>query len=179
MILIMSNEFSFRTHRQNIIDGVSRSQFMNTKIALILIISLCLTVLVFITALLFGLAEGGSFTFNHSRYLLYFFVQSTLYMSVGLVFALIFKRSGISIGIYFLYAFILENVLSAILNKYFRPVGYLLPLDSADKLIPMPISLFKGLSQNIPDEKYLLLTSFIWIVACLWFCKRRFENSDL
>ncbi|MDR1055309.1 MAG: ABC transporter permease [Prevotellaceae bacterium] len=179
MILIISNEYSFRTHRQNIIDGVSRSQFIVTKILLAIILSVCLTVLVFIVALLFGIAEGDSaFSLQLIKYVFYFFIQSVAYISVAMVLVLLLKRSGISIGVYFLYAFILENTVTALINNKLNPVGYFFPLESADKLIPLP-GIFGQINQNVPDEKYLLLTSIIWIIACLWFCKLKFEKSDL
>ena len=44
---LLTNEFNFKTHRQNIIDGWSRSEFINIKIVLIVIISLLATLFVF------------------------------------------------------------------------------------------------------------------------------------
>src|SRR5436190_3460239 len=38
VIMLMSNEYSFRTHRQNIIDGWSRKQFVTSKLLDVLII---------------------------------------------------------------------------------------------------------------------------------------------
>ncbi len=35
LILLITNEFSFRTHRQNIIDGWARKDFYNVKLALV------------------------------------------------------------------------------------------------------------------------------------------------
>ena len=178
MILLLCNEFSFKTHRQNVIDGVSRSQFIHTKLLLALIFSLLLTLLVTLTACLFGAINGGgTFSLTSMRYIPYFFIQSILYLNVGMVFALIFKRSGISIGVYFLYIFILENVLSLILNKYLSPLGALLPLEASDNLIPVPVSL--GLPDNTPGEGYLLIACLVWIIASVWFCKYKFEKHDL
>lgn len=178
MILLMCNEYSFKTHRQNVIDGVSRSQFIHTKLLLALIFALLLTLLVALTACLFGaIAGGGSFSLTSMKYIPYFFIQSVLYLNVAMMFALIFKRSGISIGVYFLYAFILENVLVLVLNKYLRPLGNFLPLEASDGLIPIPVSL--GTQSNSPDELYLLVASLVWIGVSCWICKHRFEKYDL
>lgn len=179
MILIMSNEFSFRTHRQNIIDGLSRNQFISTKIVLVILFAVGLTILVFLTACIFGFFEGGSsFSLLRSEYIFYFFIQSIIYISVAMVFVLLLKRSGVSIGLYFLYAFVLENMFSGIINHLVKPLGYFLPLDSADKLIPIPIG---GLNEalNYPNEVYLLLTAVVWISLCLWFCRNKFVKDDL
>lgn len=179
LILIMSNEFNFRTHRQNIIDGLSRSQFITAKIALVVIISIVLSILVFIIASLYGLIEGGTFSAGYLKYIVYFFIQSLSYTSIALVFAIMLRKSGLSIVLYFLYAFILEEILVASLNKIARPIGYFLPLESADKLVPVPLSLLKDFNQDIPNEMYFLAASIIWIAAALWFCRYKFLNSDL
>ena len=45
MIISVTNEYSFKTHRQNVIDGVTRTQFIVTKLACGVIIALASTVL--------------------------------------------------------------------------------------------------------------------------------------
>ena len=59
MILIVTNEFSFRTHRQNIIDGWSRRNFIDVKIVMALIAAVVSTIVVFFTAIIFGFASGS------------------------------------------------------------------------------------------------------------------------
>lgn len=54
IIMLMTNEFNFKTHRQNIIDGLSRQQFIGVKIMMVLILAVLITLLNFITALVFG-----------------------------------------------------------------------------------------------------------------------------
>ena len=41
--MFISNEYTFKTHRQNIIDGWSRKQFITSKLMDVLIISLIVT----------------------------------------------------------------------------------------------------------------------------------------
>lgn len=180
MIFLMSNEYSFRTGRQNVIDGVSKAQFIDTKIALILVISLALTLLTFLTGVLFGLAGDTPFSFEGIEYLGYFFVNAASYMSVALVIVILLKRSGVSIGIYFLYSFIVENLLGLIINKkIWEDAGNFLPLESADKLIPMPSSIGKIMNPTEIEPIYFLAAAVIWIAACLMFCKYHFQKSDL
>jgi len=51
MIISVTNEYSFKTHRQNIIDGWSRTEFILVKIVLAFIISIISTLVVFLIAL--------------------------------------------------------------------------------------------------------------------------------
>ena len=54
LIILITNEFTFRTHRQNIIDGWSRLQFIHVKIVMALLVAIFSAILVFFTALAFG-----------------------------------------------------------------------------------------------------------------------------
>lgn len=179
IILLMANEYSFRTNRQSVINGLNRSQFIGAKILLLLAIALLATLLAFVVAALLGLTGEPPFSLHNVKYIGYFFVAAMSHMSVALVIILLFKRSGISIGLYFLYIFIVENLLSVFINKLVPKAGFFLPLESADKLIPVPSTIGKMLQDNPPDATYLLIAACVWIAACPLFCKYRFEKSDL
>ena len=181
IILLVSNEFNFRTHRQNVIDGVSRTQFISTKIVLSVIFASAMTMMALLTACLFGAAGDGAFSLEGIKYIGYFFVQSLEYMSAAMVLAVFVKRAGIGIGLYFIYTFIVENILSLILNhRIYAGSGYFLPLSSADELIPVPTTIGKLLRPDeMPGDAWLLLTAVAWIALIFWLCKRRFEKADL
>lgn len=183
IITLVTNEFTFRTHRQNIIDGISRTQFIYTRMVLSLIIAIVSTILVFLAGLLFGsMQSGGTFSFKGMEYLFYFFLQTLSYTSVGLLFGILFKRAGIAIGIFFIYAFILENMLAGILNRILigNGAGSFLPLESADSLIPFPF--LRALTSEFtvtPPTAYLLVACTCYLIAYFVICKLRFERSDL
>src|SRR4249919_857868 len=78
IITLTTNEFTYRTHRQNIIDGWSRNQFIRIKLFEVLIFSVFVTIIVFITAWIFGLAVKApepAGQFKDSYYIFGFFVQ--------------------------------------------------------------------------------------------------------
>lgn len=181
MILLVSNEYNFRTHRQNVIDGLGRSQFIVAKIALAVIFAGVVALMMALTACIFGLTDDGEFSSEGIRYVGYFFVQSLLYMSVAMAVAVFVKRAGIGIGLYFVYSFIVENIVSLVLNrKVYAGSGYFLPINSADRLIHAPTAIGKMLRPDtIPDEMWLLLAAVAWTVFFFWLCKRRFETMDL
>ncbi|HTF29632.1 MAG TPA: ABC transporter permease, partial [Flavitalea sp.] len=62
IILLTSNEFVFKTHRQNIIDGWSRKTFVHTKLLLVIMLSIVTTIISTLTALIFGVASGDPFS---------------------------------------------------------------------------------------------------------------------
>lgn len=181
IITSVTNEYAYKTHRQNIIDGLSRTQFIYVKMMLVVIIALASTLIVFITAWLFGLSSGSSFSFDKSEYVAYFFVQALSYTAFALLTGLVLKRSGVAIGLFFLYALVLENMLSGVLNKYFKPVGSYLPLETTDRLIPFPF--FRRVVQQIlkdqPGPASFLGMAAVYLVLYFILSKRKLENSDL
>ena len=181
MIISFTNEYSYKTHRQNIIDGWSRMEFITVKIMLVFILAIVSTIAVFITALLFGLAENASnFTFDKVENIGYFFVQALSYSSVALLFSLLFKRSGIAIGVFFLYISFIENMLSGLLNKYANNIGRYLPLETTDNLIPFPF-LRNIVGQFLPtyNVPLLLTMSAVYLALYYFISIKKFSTDDL
>lgn len=182
VIISFTNEYSYKTHRQNIIDGWSRKEFILVKIVLTAIVALVATIAVFITALLFGLFENAaSFTFEKIEFIGYFFIQAVSYCAAALLFSLLFKRSGITIGVYFLYTLILENMLAGFLNRYTDYYGRYLPLETTDNLIRFPV--FKAVISQIPIPSYnttaLLITSAVYLALYYFISFKKFQTEDL
>ncbi|HRH61502.1 MAG TPA: ABC transporter permease [Chitinophagaceae bacterium] len=186
MIISVTNEYSYKTHRQNIIDGETRTQFIVTKLACGAVIAVVSTFIVFITAFYFGLVDGSSsFSLSDSEYIFYFFLQALSYCWLAVLVSLVFKRSGISIGVFFLYVIVLENVLSNLLNylanDFSDGPGKFLPIQSSDKLMPLPV--FKDTpvkvldnDTNIPLQVALVCA---YLAAYFFLSKRKFETDDL
>jgi ABC-type transport system involved in multi-copper enzyme maturation permease subunit len=180
IILLMSNEYTFRTARQSVIDGVSRRQFIDTKIALLFITALILSVVVFLTGLILGLLGTEPFSLDGAEFLGYFFVRALSFMSVAMVIVMLLKRSGVSIGIYLLYLFVVERLVGLILNKtIWDGAGLYLPLRSSSKLIPAPGYFGEVFETGDIDPLWYLAVAVVWIVACLAFCRWHFQKSDL
>ncbi|MES2775724.1 MAG: ABC transporter permease [Bacteroidota bacterium] len=183
MIFLISNEFTFKTHRQNIIDGLSRKQFVMVKLNVALIIAIATTLIVFLTTLAFGLLGGSSFTVEGIEYMGYFFVCSFVYILFAMVIALLLRKAALSVGIYFIYGLIIDNVIPALLRKSFdnKPIGsYFMPLDVADGLLPFPF--FKNVVEaalRTPNQMICLGICVAWIIFYYWFSIRKFENEDL
>lgn len=184
VITSITNEYSFKTHRQNIIDGWSRQQFIHVKIAQIVIISFLATVFVFLTSILYGLLAGSTFSFDKIQFVGYYFIQSLSYCLFALLIGVLIKRSGLSIGLFFLYCFIIENFLGAILNnmggvRSISGPGDYLPLNTVDNLIPFPF--FRSIVQlGTPPSAYVLLAlSAVYLFLYYFASVSKFQSQDL
>lgn len=181
IIISVTNEFSYKTHRQNIVDGWSRKQFILVKLALVVIFSLVASLIVFIVAAIFALRGNNAFSFEKFEFIGYFFIQSLSYLSVALFVSLLIKRSGLTIGVYFLYVFLLENVIGALMDNFFiKESGHYLPLNSADSLIGFPF--VRSLTDNFlyqPNYTLLLPLTAAYLAAYFIFSMRKFQTDDL
>lgn len=180
-IILFSNEFSFKTHRQNIIDGWTRSEFITVKFVFALLFSLVATILVGLVALLFGfITTSSKFSFSGMEYLIYIFIQTTAYITFAMLLAVIFRRSGVAIAVFFLYGLILEFILSVIINLKLdlAPAGYLLPLQITDVLIPTPFAK-DVFYKDAPPVWTLIIGSLFYIFVFYAFAIRKFNKDDL
>ncbi len=141
IIILTTNEFSFRTHRQNVIDGWNRLQFYHSKVGLVILFSVLATTYLFVLGVIFGLLYGGAASdiFDKIEQVGYFFLLSVDYLGFALFISIWIKRSGLSIGLFLLYALIVESILKGILNRGSDlDLGNYLPLQSSDELLPFP-----------------------------------------
>jgi len=142
VIILTTNEFTYRTHRQNVIDGWSRMQFFNGKVLMVVLFSLAATVYLFILGMIFGGVNSGSLSslFSEFQQVAYFFLLSLDYLGFGLFLAIWIRKSGLAIGLFLLYSMIIENIVKAIVNYYMdKPYGNLMPLQASDELLPFPL----------------------------------------
>ncbi len=180
IIMLMTNEFNFKTHRQNIIDGLSRQQFIGVKILLAVLLALIITLLNFITAMSFGSMTAGSFSTEGLEYIGYVFLQALAYIFFALMLAVLFRRSGLAIIIFILYGIIFEWLISALLTFQLKiaPYSYFLPLQTSDVLIPIPFGK-KIFYPDLPATTVLVAGIAAYIGLYLFFTRKKFVTDDL
>jgi ABC-2 type transport system permease protein len=179
IILLTSNEFTFKTHRQNIIDGWSRKDFVHTKLLLVLILSITVTIISTLTAVIFGIASGDSFSTDGMVNIFYIFLQSLSYITLALLLAVLFRRSGVALIVFFLYGLIFESIIYGLINRYINNQGgYFLPLQGVDVLLPMPFG-NKIFYNHAPEPYVLIISGLVYLGLYYFFLMRKFENDDL
>jgi len=180
IIMLMVNEFNFKTHRQNIIDGLSRSQFIGVKIVLALLLAVCITLINILTALYFGSVSPGSFSTEGMVNIWYIFLQSVAYIFFALMLAVLFRRSGLAIIIFFLYGLIFEWIITALITFQFKmaPVGYFLPLQVSDVLLPIPFGK-QVMYPHTPAVWILVSAILVYIFIYVFFARKKFLHDDL
>ncbi len=180
-IMLLTNEFNFKTHRQNIIDGWTRQQFITVKFVFALLFSFAATIFNFLVALLFGLITSGShFSFTGMENVIYIFIQTVAYITFAMFLAILFRKSGAAIAVFFLYGLIFEYLFTVLINMKFSlsPLGYFLPLQVTDVMLPIPFG-DKVIYKGAPDLWILVIASVVYICGYYFFALKKFKNEDL
>ena len=192
IVILITNEFNYKTHRQNIIDGFSRFEFLQVKISMAFIFAIAATLVVIITALMFGLASGTSFSVSGFENVGYFLLKAFTYNMVAIIISLLTKRSGVAIAIFFIYT-IFENGVSlflffmAVELKRTRGIdwgnmGNYLPMNASDGLLTAPFEQFSGMARDLLPSNYnyiVLSLALIYLVVFYLWSKRKMLRSDL
>jgi ABC-2 type transport system permease protein len=193
ILILVTNEFTYRTHRQNIIDGISRNQFTEVKLLLGVITALASTLLVFIAALLFGfIVNTGTFSFSGISNIGYFFLKALTYNFIAILIGVLVRRTGFAIAVFFIYT-VLENGISVLLlvwavnikkdhNIDLGNMGNYLPMNAADGLLYSPFDSFTNMANKFlpADYTWIVLTLAVIYLALFYFwSQRRMLKSDL
>lgn len=198
IVSMMANEYTNKTLKQNLIDGLSKKEFILSKFYTVVVFSLISTVFVFIVSLILGLIYSDfnelSIIFSDLEYILAFFVKLVGFFSFGLFMGILIKRSAFAVAGILVWLFI-ENLTrgllfwkvsqdSEVVNKFMQ----FLPLESMTNLIKEPFTklsavrslanqvgedLSKDFSVHYLDIFIVLVWTFLFIYLSYWLLKRR------
>ena len=102
IVSMMANEYTNKTLKQNLIDGLSKKEFILSKFYTVIVFSAISTLFVFVTSLILGYAYSDynefSIVFSDLDYLLAFFMKLVGFFSFGLFLGIWVKRSAFAVG---------------------------------------------------------------------------------
>ena len=150
IVSMMANEYSYGTLKQNLIDGMSKKEFILSKFLMVVVLAFASTVFVFVMSLILGLCFSSyteiEIIFSGLEYILAFFVKLTGFFSLCLFLGILVKRSAFALG-FMLVLSIAEGIVNGILSFHIFPnspiAGYItpfFPLESLSNLIIEPFS---------------------------------------
>ncbi|WP_276167620.1 ABC transporter permease [Zobellia alginiliquefaciens] len=102
IVSMMANEYSNKTIKQNLIDGLSKKEFILSKFLTVITFALISTVFVFLVSLVLGLVYSDfteiSIVFSGLKFLLAFFIKLVGFFSFCLFLGILVKRSAFALG---------------------------------------------------------------------------------
>lgn len=180
VIMLITNEYNYKTSRQNIIDGWSRSDFMWAKAIDVLLITLIVTLMFALVAFIMGLynTKGGeSSMFDQIYYVGLFSLHTFSQLSLAFLTGLLVRKAFLAMAIFVFYAMIAEPIAVGLLRfKFKSEIGRFFPLEIADRMLPPP-----SFMNKLDEAKYqaaldaipthIALT--VVLLALTWFINYR------
>jgi len=150
IVSLMSNEYSYRTLKQNLIDGLSKREFVMSKFITVVGYALISTLFVFIVSLGLGLAFSDynelSIIVMDLEYLVAYFIKLLGFFSFCLFLGIWVKRSAFAIGFLVIW-WIVEALLYALMKwQLFKDtqiadnIAQFFPLAAMGNLIKEPFT---------------------------------------
>jgi ABC-2 type transport system permease protein len=181
-VISITNEFQYRTLRQNIIDGLSRWEFLATKILTNLLLSMLSVAMIllisFVTGLIYTPVIEWDLVFADMEFLLAYFLEIFAFLSYALMLGVLIQRSGLTI-ILLLLSNMLEIIIRANVDDYASWLIPYFPMESISNLVPMPLKRYAF--QEIRD--YLTIDTIAiaagWTILFNYFGYLKLKYSNI
>lgn len=200
IVSMMTNEYSYGTLKQNLIDGLSKKEFVLSKFLVVVLFAIGSTFFIFLLSIILGYSFSSyteiSIVLTDIDYLLAYFVKLLGFFSFCLFLGILVKRSAFALGFLILWN-IVEWILYGIMKwGLFRDteiaenVSRFFPLESMSLLIFNParrMSVIKNaeqyagiINENIYGVNYFqILIVLVWTTLFVYLSYRLLKKRDL
>ena len=200
IVSMMANEYSYGTLKQNLIDGMSKKEFIQSKFLTVVLFAGLSTIFIFLLSLILGFSFSSyteiGIVFSEVEYLVAYFVKLIGFFSFCLFLGILVKRSAFTLGFLFVWN-IIEGLINGILTFKIFPksetaaaITQFLPLQSMSNLIIEPItrlSVVKNLGNQIGVENTksyaveptAVLIVLAWTFLFIYASYRLLQKRDL
>jgi ABC-type transport system involved in multi-copper enzyme maturation permease subunit len=200
IVSMMANEYSYGTLKQNLIDGMSKKEFILSKFLTILLFAFVSTVFIFLLSLILGFGFSSyteiGIVFSDLDYLLGYFIKLIGFFSFCLFLGILVKRSAFALGFLLVWN-IIEAIAKGILTYKIFPdskiaayITQFFPLESMSNLIVEPfsrLSVVKSIGTQIGIENtkdygvhfLSILIVLAWTLIFNLLSYRLLKNRDL
>ena len=200
IVSMMANEYSYGTLKQNLIDGMSKKEFVLSKFLTLVLFALTSTLFVFIMSIILGFSFSSytelGIVFSEMEYILTYFVKLIGFFSFCLFIGVLIKRSAFAIGFIFVW-FLVEKISYLtlkfdIFNRDPRvdQVYAFMPLESMSNLIVEPftrLSVIKNIQTAVGDTNVKdysvhfssILVVLVWTTLFIFLSYKIIKKRDL
>ncbi len=167
IVIIVHNEMLFRTMKQNLIDGLSKMQVVQSKLIVVVGMAILVTGITFLAGLLIGGFYSGFNGWYYNIHAVFaYFLQAIAYFTFAFFIAVVIRKAAIAI-ILFVVIFPLETIIGWILDGTVSRVPYqFFPLNVFSKMTPLPF-LEKMVSYEAKGKAVWLMPT--WGIYLLMF----------
>lgn len=181
VIISVTLEYSQKTIKQNIIDGLSKKEFLMSKLALVIAISLFSTILLFLLGLFLGLlyspVVGVSYMMENVEFVLAYGLEVFVFLCMALFAAFLIQKSGVTIILFLLYTACIEPIYTSFIYYKLKWPDWFYPVESINLLVRFPFQKYiLSYSHDVVllrDVAVAMGWAGIFIFLSYWLLKRR------
>ena len=183
VITSVTNEYAYRTMRQNIIDGLSRTEFLLSKVYTNILLSVASMVVIGIVAFVTGLIYSPDISWNwivaDIEFLPLYFLEVFMYLSFALMLGLLVQRAGLSIIILLLSKAIEAIITANLVEDYVPALLDYFPMRAIWNLIewPFPRYAFQEIKDYVDFKSVAIVVA--WIGLFNYFSYLKLKRSDI
>ncbi|WP_394749849.1 ABC transporter permease [Spongiimicrobium salis] len=199
IVSMMANEYSNKTIKQNLIDGLSKWEFVYSKFLTVFSFAAISTIFLFLVSLILGLGYSDyneiGIIFSDLEYLLAYFVKLVGFFAFCLFLGVFVKRSAFALGFLILWA-IIEQIVFGLLGwkvtswETAQNIKNFLPLESMANLVREPFSRLSAV-QNLGEQIgenfkfdhtvhwYQIAVVLVWTVIFVYLSYALLKKRDL
>lgn len=200
IVSMVANEYSYGTLKQNLIDGMSKKEFILSKFLTVTLFAFISTLFVFVMSLILGYSFSSynefGIVFSEMEYLLAYFVKLVGFFSFCLFLGVLIKRSAFAVGFLFVW-FLVETISHGILKfNIFNRAPWVdqlysfFPLESMSNLIVEPftrLSAIKNIQAAVGENSIKdydvhftsLLIVVVWTAIFIFSSYKIIQKRDL
>lgn len=182
VVISVTNEFAYRTLRQNIIDGMSRGQFIVSKILTNVLLSSISVLMIFVIGLTTGSIYSPSLDpavmITDVEFFFAYFLEIFFFLSYALMISMLVQRSGLTI-ILLLLSKMIELIITSNIDDYFPDIVPFFPFSAIWYLIEIPYPRYAF--QEIKDYLDIKTVSIVifWIVVFNYISYFKLKRADI
>jgi len=200
IVSMMANEYSYRTLKQNLIDGLSKKEFVLSKFLMVVLFAAISTIFIFLVSLILGLIfsdyNEAAIIFSDTEYILAYFIKLLGFFSMCLFLGVLVKRSAFAIGFLVVW-WIVESILYGLMKwKFFKDteiaenITQFFPLSAMSNLIIEPFTrlgavqsaanqLGEEYTKNYDVEFLPIAIVSVWTVLFIYWSYAILKKRDL
>lgn len=191
MINSITSEIGYKTMRQNIIDGLTKDDFLLGKAAFAVCLATFATLIYTFSTIVIGFAHTNDvdFTliFDTNGLVARFWLMSIGYLTIAGFIAFGVKRSGLSYILYFAYIFLIEFGIRMLQLYYFKSRAMLFyPINVIEDLVPNPLLKMPNVFLEkewgfsaILEPWEAIITALIYISIVIWLTRYLMLKRDI
>jgi len=183
VIISVNNDVTYNTLRQNIIDGISKKEYIFSKMSFIItmaaISTLFLFVLGFINGSIYSHVWGMEYIFDEMEFLAVFFYEVIIYCTLAFLLSLIIKKAGFVIVALFLYTLMFEPIATTIMinapalaDGIAPEIAQFFPIKALNNLISVPFGryVFMEIEDNVSIKALTIATGwFVFYLSSIFY----------